>query len=239
MFQESKIRSIVKTISWRFWATLTTVVLVLIFVGKPTIALTIGGLEVVIKMIIYFVHERTWNAIKFGKHEIKPSVIWITGLARSGKSEIASKLTEKLKKKGLKAEHLDGHSIRHLFPEIGFNREAVNEHIKRVGYLASKLEEQGVFVVASFLSPYSESREFVKSICKNYSEIYISTPLEECEKKDTTGIYAKAKNGELQNFPGVSAPYEAPSNGVLSIDTSEVSIEDSVEKIFNYVKRNF
>ena len=92
MFKETKIRSILKSISWRFWASVTTVTLVLIFVGKPAVAFTIGGFEVVIKMIIYFLHERIWDKIKFGRKEIQPRVIWLTGLARSGKSEIAKAL---------------------------------------------------------------------------------------------------------------------------------------------------
>ena len=238
MYKESHLRSILKTISWRFWATLTTVSLVLVFVGRLDLALKVGGFEVVLKLLIYFLHERAWDKIKFGKKEIKPTVIWLTGLARSGKSAIANSLVEKLKEKGFRADHLDGHTIRHLFPETGYTKSEVNEHIKRVGYLASKLEEQGIFVVASFLSPYKESREFVKSICKNYMEVYVSTPLEVCEERDTTGIFKKARNGEVQNFPGINAPYEIPANGVLNVDTSNVSVEEAADNIFDNINVN-
>lgn len=237
MFKESKTRSVLKAVSWRFWATLTTTTLVLIFVGKLGVALTVGGLEVIIKLIIYFFHERIWDKIKFGKKEIKPQVIWLTGLARSGKSEIAEMVTKKLKDKGLKAEHLDGHTIRHLFPETGFTRHEVNEHIKRVGYLASKLEEQGIFVVASFLSPYTESRDFVKTICENYKEVYISTTVEVCEQRDKTGIFQKARKGEILNFPGINASYEVPVNGALVIDTATETTEDAANKIFEQIKK--
>ena len=237
MFKETKIRSVLKSISWRFWASVTTVTLVLIFVGDTSVALTVGGLEVIIKMIIYFLHERAWDKIKFGRKEIQPRVIWLTGLARSGKSEIAKALIKKLKEKGVKAEHLDGHTIRHLFPETGFTHEEVNEHIKRVGYLASKLEEQGIFVVASFLSPYIESREFVKSLCKNYDEVYVATPIEVCEQRDQTGVYQKARRGEIQNFPGINAPFQVPLNGALIVDASKETIEEAADKIFNNVKK--
>ena len=88
-------------------------------------------------------------------------------------------------------EHLDGHTIRHLFPETGFTREDVNEHIKRVGYLAKKLEEQGVFVVASFVSPFRESRDFVRSITTNFHEVHISTPLEHLHKERHIRSYTK------------------------------------------------
>jgi len=237
VYKETKLRSIVKTISWRVLATLTTVSLVYIFIGDTKIAFAVGGIEVFLKMLIYFIHERVWDKLKFGKHEIQPFVIWITGLARSGKSEIGEKLTKKLKEIGLKAEHLDGHSVRDLFPQTGFSREEVNLHIERVGYLAGKLESQGVFVVASFLSPYKESREFVKKNCKNYVEVYISTPAEVCEEMDTKGIYKKAKAGEIKNFPGVNVEYEKPENPDITIDTSKISTNEAADKIFNNIKK--
>jgi adenylylsulfate kinase len=237
MYKETKTRSIVKTISWRILATLTTVTLVYIFIGDTTIAFTVGGIEVFLKMLVYFIHERVWDKLKFGRHEIQPFVVWLTGLARSGKSDIGIKLTEILKQKGLKAEHLDGHSIRDLFPHTGFNREAVNQHIERIGFLANKLEEQGVFVVASFLSPYKESRKFVKSICKNFVEVYISTPADYCEKIDDKGIYKAARNGEIKNFPGINAEYDIPENPALNIDTSTVSVDEAAEIIFNHIKK--
>ena len=150
---------------------------------------------------------------------------------RSGKSEIAEALVEQLRKKGHKVEHLDGHTIRHLFPETGFNRDDVNEHIKRIGYLAKKLEEQGVFVVASFVSPYRESREFVRSITTNFKEIYISTPLEYCIKNDSTGIYRRAELGEIKNLPGINAKYEIPTDGALTIDYSQTNKERAAQLI--------
>lgn len=150
MYKETKLRTILKTISWRFWATLTTTALVFLFIGEPEVALSIGAIEVFLKMLIYFFHERTWAKIKFGKSEIEPFVVWLTGLSRSGKTEIGEILSKKLNKFGLKVQHLDGHNIRTIFTETGFTKIQVNEHIKRVGYLASILEKQGVFVIASF-----------------------------------------------------------------------------------------
>ncbi len=236
MYKDTKARSIVKTISWRFWATLTTMALVFLFIGELEVAFSIGIMEVILKMIIYFVHERTWDKIKFGKHEIKPVVVWLTGLTRSGKSEIAKNICQKLKDHGYKTEHLDGTTIRKMFPETSFTRESVNEHIKRVGLLASKLEEQGVFVVASFLSPYKESREFVKNICNNFIEVHISTPLEICEQRDTKGLYAQARNGQIQNFPGINAPYESPDSNALNVDTSNISPTQASDKILKKIK---
>ncbi|MFZ1291346.1 MAG: adenylyl-sulfate kinase [Melioribacteraceae bacterium] len=237
MHKETKLRSIIKAISWRIFATLTTVALVYLFIGDTEIAFTVGGIEVFLKMLIYFIHERLWDKLKFGKHEIKPFVVWITGLARSGKSEIGEVLYKRIKDKGLKVEHLDGHTLRELFPQIGYQRNEVNEHIERVGYLSSKLESQGIFVVATFLSPYSESREFVKKLCNNFIEIYISTSAEYCEKIDDKGIYVKAKQGLIENFPGVSSEYEIPKNPTLTIDTEKVTRNEAAEIIFNHLKK--
>jgi adenylylsulfate kinase len=237
MYKETKIRSIVKTISWRILATLTTVTLVYIFIGDTTIAFTVGGIEVFLKMLIYFVHERVWDKLKFGKHEIQPFVVWLTGFARSGKSAIGFELATLIKEKSLKVEHLDGHSVRDLFPQTGYSRNEVNQHIERVGYLASKLENQGVFVVASFLSPFKESREFVKNNCKNFVEVHISTPVDVCEVNDEKGVYAKARRGELTNFPGINVDYETPENPTLNIDTTKVSTKEAANKIFNHIKK--
>lgn len=237
MYKESKTRSVLKTISWRFWATITTVLLVFLFVGEVEIALSIGFFEVILKMLIYFLHERAWDKIKYGRKEIKPFVIWITGLARSGKSEIGKSLTEIFKSKGYKAEHLDGHTIREVIPGMGYERKEVNDHIMKVGYLARKLEEQGIIVVASFLSPYEESREFVKNLVDNYFEVYISTSAEVCASRDDKGIYQKAYGGEVTNFPGVSVDYEIPNNPFLKIDTEQTSNKEAAEIIYNEIKK--
>ncbi len=238
MYKETNTRSIVKTISWRILATVTTVTLVYIFIGDVSIALSVGGIEVFLKMLIYFLHERAWDKIKFGKKEIKPAVIWLTGLAKSGKKDIAKELVKIIKDKGFKVEYIDGHTIRHLMPEIGYTREEVNLHIKRVGYLSKKLEDQGVFVVSSFLSPYRESREFVKSICSNFHEIYVSTPLDICMQRDDSEIYAKAKEGKIRNLPGVDIDYEIPENEAIKIDISKTQPEEAAKQIYDEVSKS-
>ena len=236
MFKESKRRSILKTISWRFWATLTTAILVYIFTGKIELAAAIGGLEIVIKMIMYFVHERAWNNVSYGKKQLQPSVIWLTGLSGSGKSTIAEGVCEALKNKGLKVEHLDGDLVRDVFPRTGFSKEERDRHIRRIGFLASMLEKNGVFVVASFIAPYKESRDFIRERCKNYREIYLSTPLEVCEQRDPKGLYAKVRKGEIKNFTGVDDPYEIPEDPYLNLDTSNMSVDESIKKVLSTLK---
>lgn len=239
MFKESKFRSVIKSVSWRFCATLTTVTLVLIFTGEADIAFTVGGLEIILKMLIYFFHERGWDKIKWGKQEIQPCVVWITGLSGSGKTTIAREVVEKLREKGLKVDHLDGETVRNIFPETGFTRSEVNEHIKRVGYLASRLENNGIFVVASFLSPFKESREFVRGLCNNFVEIHLSTPIEICEKRDTKNLYSMARKGIIKNLPGIDVNYEESENTELLIDAGVLSVVDATDVVYDYLKRYF
>jgi len=231
MFNESNNRSILKTISWRFWATITTAALVLAFTGHLKIALVIGGIEVILKIVLYYFHERVWNKISYGKKEIKPSVIWFTGLSGAGKSTISEAVYERLKKKGLKIEHLDGDAVRSIFPMTGFSKEERNRHIKRVGFLASMLEKNGVFIIASFISPYKESRDFVRNLCSNFREVYVSTPLAECERRDSKGLYAKARKGEIKQFTGIDDPYEVPQNPEITVDTSNQSVNESIDYV--------
>ena len=160
-------------------------------------------------------------------------VVWFTGLSGSGKSALANILYSKLKGLGHKCERLDGDIVRTIFPETGFSRAERNSHIKRMGFVASLLERNGVIVIASFISPYEESRNFVRSECGNFVEVYLSTPLEVCEKRDVKGLYKKARNGEISSFTGIDDPYEKPVSPEIIIDTSEESVENSFEKIWN------
>lgn len=162
--------------------------------------------------------------------------LWFTGLSGSGKSTLSERVFERLKAGGMATEYLDGDAIRSVFPTTGFLREERNMHIKRVGFLASILERNGISVVASFVSPYRESRDFVRSLCPGFIEVYVSTPLAVCEKRDIKGLYRKARLGEIPNFTGVSDPYEAPQNPELALDTSQISIEAGIELIMEKVK---
>ena len=237
MFKESNSRSVLKTLSWRFWATLTTMTLVYIFTGRFDTAFYVGGVEIIAKLILYYVHERAWDRIRYGRKEVRPAVIWFTGLSGAGKSTIAERVYKKLQEKGYKVEHLDGDRVREIFPRTGFSKEERSRHIRRVGFLASMLEKNGVFVVASFISPYHESRDFVRGLCNNFIEVYVSTPLEECEKRDTKGLYEKARKGEIKQFTGIDDPYEVPEKAEITVDTTGKSIKESVESVMKQLNR--
>lgn len=163
-------------------------------------------------------------------------VLWFTGLSGSGKSTIARRVVEALERQGNAIEYLDGDTIRDIFPATGFTREERDAHIRRVGYLASRLERHGVTVVASLVSPYVASRQFVRALCRDFVEIWISTPYEECERRDIKGLYARARRGEVKHFTGLDDPYEAPEHPELNIDTTGISIEQAVERVLAYLK---
>lgn len=172
------------------------------------------------------------------KKKLKPTVLWFTGLSGSGKSTISEKVYAILKENGYEVEHLDGDAVREVFPKTGFSREERNSHIKKVGFVASLLQKHGVFVVASFISPYRGTRDFVRNLCGDFTEVYISTPLEECERRDVKGLYARARSGEVKNFTGISDPYEEPENPELEIDTTEITPEEAVDRVFEYLENS-
>ncbi|MFH5884871.1 adenylyl-sulfate kinase [Halalkalibaculum sp. DA3122] len=167
---------------------------------------------------------------------LKPTVLWFTGLSGSGKSTISEKVYATLKDRGYKVEHLDGDAVREVFPTTGFSKEERDSHVKKVGFVASLLQKHGVFVVASFISPYQDARDFVRDMCEDFTEVYISTPLEECERRDVKGLYEKARKGEIDNFTGISDPYEEPENPQLSIDTTDISVDEAVQQVFRYLE---
>jgi adenylylsulfate kinase len=118
-----------------------------------------------------------------------------------------------------------------VFPNTGFTRAEREEHLRRTGYMASRLAAHGVTVVASFVSPYRESRDFIRRLCRNFGEIYVATSLDECERRDVKGLYARARRGELRNFTGLDDPYEPPEQPELTLDTQTLTVEQCVAKV--------
>lgn len=239
MQYETKKRSILKAISWRTWATITTAVIVFIFTGEFVLAITIGSLEVIAKMALYFFHERLWQKISFGKKEIPSFVLWFTGLPASGKKVLADAVYQQLLKDKLKVERLDSLDVRPLFPETGFTAEEVNRHVKRSGHLCAMLEKNGVIVIASFVSPYRQSRDFARGLAANFIEVYMETTVVACRERDIKGHYAKAQRGEYHNFPGVDIAYEEPDNPEITIAVDKMTIEESTQQITRYLNKNF
>jgi adenylylsulfate kinase len=164
------------------------------------------------------------------------AVIWFTGLSGSGKSTIAVALEERLRGMGVALERLDGDTVRDIFPSTGFDRASRIEHCRRIGYVAGLLEKHGIMVVCSFISPYKETRDAARAFCKDFVEVHVSTPLEECERRDVKGLYKKARTGEIGQFTGISDPYEPPENPALELDTTGISVDEAVERVLLFLK---
>jgi adenylylsulfate kinase len=161
-------------------------------------------------------------------------VLWFTGLSGSGKSTIAERVYQDLVRRGVAAEYIDGDALREVFPNTGFTRAEREEHLRRTGYMASRLAAHGVTVIASFVSPYRNSREFIRKLCGNFVEIYVATPLDECERRDVKGLYARARRGEIKNFTGIDDPYEPPEEPELALDTRVLSVDQCVARVLEH-----
>ncbi|MBD3330883.1 adenylyl-sulfate kinase [Candidatus Peregrinibacteria bacterium] len=169
----------------------------------------------------------------------KGGVLWFTGLSGSGKSYIADKVYDALNELGVKSERLDGDIMREVVSsDLGFSKEDRQKNLDRAAYIANLLAKNGVLVLASFISPYKEQRERIKSRVKDYIEVFIDTPIEICEERDVKGLYKKARAGEIENFTGISHPYENPEYPEVKVDCREENEDESVEKIINYLKEN-
>lgn len=161
-------------------------------------------------------------------------MIWFTGLSGSGKSTVAIALERELQKRGLLCRILDGDNIRSgINNNLGFSAEDRVENIRRIAEIGKLFVDTGIITLAAFISPNNDIREMAARIIgkEDFMEIYVSTPLKECERRDVKGLYAKARRGEIRNFTGISAPFEAPEHPALSLDTSVLSVEESVKQL--------
>ncbi len=166
-------------------------------------------------------------------------LLWFTGLSGSGKSTIANAVEKALVEKMIHTYTLDGDNVRNgLNNNLGFSPEDRTENIRRIAEVANLMIDAGLVVLAAFVSPYQKDRERIRSIVgvKQYVEIFVNTPLEECERRDVKGLYAKARAGEIKNFTGINAPYELPENPDLEIDTTKMTVDEAVSVILKHLK---
>ena len=171
----------------------------------------------------------------------KPITIWLTGLSGSGKTTIAMLLEKKLIDIGNRAYVLDGDNLRFgINSDLGFSTDDRKENIRRVSEISSLMNKAGLIVITSFISPYNKDREAAKNVIgnDNFLEIFIDTPISECEKRDPKGLYKKVRSGELKNFTGIDDLYEKPKNPAIVIPTLDHQPEESVDLIMNYLKKN-
>ena len=239
MYKETNLRSIAKGVSWRFVATGTTITIVYVFFGRLDLAVAAGVIETGVKIALYWGHEKIWQKVRFGKKRIDPFNVWFTGLPLSGKSTIADKLYTKLQKLDIPIERIDSKDIRELIPDLGYTREDRNRHMKRIGHLIQTLQKNSISTVASFVSPYRESRKAIRTMVKNNIVVYVKADLESCKKRDYKGVYKRALDGELKNFTGISDVYEEPQHAEIVIDTEKTDPDEAAETVFRYIKKHY
>jgi bifunctional enzyme CysN/CysC len=186
-----------------------------------------------------------WQSLEVGKTQralLKnqdPRCIWFTGLSGSGKSTVANQLEKRLHAEGRHTYMLDGDNIRHgLNRDLGFTEADRVENLRRVAEVAKLMVEAGLIVIVSFISPFRAERRAARDLFApgEFIEVYVNTPIEECEKRDVKGLYAKARRGELKNFTGIDSPYEAPENAELVVDTSKKSPEDCALEVWRLIE---
>lgn len=165
-------------------------------------------------------------------------VLWFTGLSGSGKSTIARGVEVALHEQGLLVMVLDGDNVRAgINNNLGFSEEDRTENIRRIAEVAKLFVQCGVVVICCFVSPTIAIRQLAENIIgeNDFAEIFIDTPIEECEKRDVKGLYAKARRGEIKDFTGINAPFEPPQQPDLAVKTEGLSIEDSVQQVINFI----
>jgi adenylylsulfate kinase len=174
---------------------------------------------------------------KLNRH--KGATVWLTGLSGSGKSTIAVDLEKRLLERGVRAYILDGDNVRHgLNKNLGFSPEDRTENIRRIGEVAKLFTDAGLVAITAFISPYRADRDQVRALMKpgDFVEIFVECPVDVCEQRDVKGLYKKARAGEIKEFTGISAPYEAPAKPELVLPSHEMSVEAAVAKVVAHLE---
>ncbi len=187
---------------------------------------------------LYFHNHRISEQDRWLKNSHKSALILITGLSASGKSTIASELEHRLYEKQINTFVLDGDNVRHgLNKDLGFSHEDRSENLRRVGEVSKLLVEAGILVIAAFISPYKSDRKKIRELFHDdeFIEVYLDCDISVCEQRDPKGLYKKARAGTIKMFTGISAPYEVPEHPEVILETGTLSIQDSIEKLFQYL----
>ncbi len=190
--------------------------------------------------IVWHLHHVTKDERAKQKKQ-RPCILWFTGLSGSGKSTIAGAVEQKLFELGHHTYLLDGDNVRHgLNKDLAFSDSDRIENIRRIGELSKLMIDAGLLVMTAFISPFKVDRRTVRDLVQNHEfiEVYMNTPIDECERRDPKGLYKKARKGEIKNFTGVDSAYEIPETPEVLINTVSLSIEECADQVINYLKEN-
>lgn len=265
-------RHLLKTITWRLIGSVDTTILGWLISGEISIGIKIGGMELLTKMLLYFIHERIWHRIPYGiptraakadqiKKELDHQLfeqyfsvtkkdrelqnnhpaftIWFSGLSASGKSTIASKLDTYFFSKTKKSYILDGDNTRlGINSDLSFSKDDRKENIRRVAEIAKLLNDAGIIVIASFISPFEADRQKAKAIIgeKFFTEVFIDTDISVCKQRDKKGLYQLAEQGKIKEFTGISSPYEKPTAPDIYINNNSATVDAAIQQIIRYLE---
>lgn len=185
-------------------------------------------------------HHNVTKAYHSTQKGQKPCIIWFTGLSGSGKSTIANALESKLFEMGKHTYLLDGDNVRHgINKDLGFSDDDRVENIRRIGELSKLFIDAGLIVLSAFISPFRSDRTAARELVEpdEFIEVFVDTHLDVCEHRDPKGLYQKAREGKIAEFTGISSPYEAPTKPEIHLDTSKYDVEQSVQKIIDYLEQ--
>ncbi len=185
-------------------------------------------------------HSQVNRSNREAKHRHKSIIIWFTGLSGAGKSTLAHAVEDALHTRGCSTFVLDGDNVRHgLCADLGFSPEARAENIRRIGEMAKLFLEAGIITLTAFISPFRADRERVRNLVADgdFIEIHCNTPIEICEQRDAKGLYAKARQGLISDFTGISSPYEKPEHPELTLNTGEDSLQDCVKQVLDLLEQ--
>jgi bifunctional enzyme CysN/CysC len=189
--------------------------------------------------VVWHEHKIT-KSQRAGQKAQRPAVLWFTGLSGAGKSSVANALEQALFQRGHHSYLLDGDNVRHgLNRDLGFTDEDRVENIRRIGEVARLMADSGLVVLTAFISPFRSDRAMVRELMEpgEFVEIHVQASLETCEQRDPKGLYAKARAGAIRHFTGIDSPYEPPEQPEIVVDTEQLSIEEGVDLILDYLKR--
>ncbi len=190
---------------------------------------------------LFAVEGNVTDSARAAKNKHLGGVLWFTGLSGSGKTTLSLAVQKQLFDKGYQVYVLDGDNVRRgLCEDLGFSPEDRSENIRRVGEVAALFADAGMIVISAFISPYSEDRQRARAIApERFHNIYIKADVDTCERRDVKGLYKKARAGQIEEFTGVSAPYEVPDAPDLVVDTMVDSVEESTAKLVAYIEAHF